>query len=124
MKKSKEAEFGYDAMNGKYGNMSEPGIVDPVKVTRTALENAASIATMILITESLVTDIPEPPSAAAAPTPPMDYQASSATTDQLTERAVPGTALFRACPQHPTGLSTGSSGHRDSRARLITSCRR
>jgi chaperonin GroEL len=72
VKKSKEAEFGYDAMNGQYGNMIELGIIDPVKVTRTALENAASIATMILTTESLVTDIPEPPSA-APPVPPMDY---------------------------------------------------
>ncbi|HEY7269802.1 MAG TPA: chaperonin GroEL, partial [Dehalococcoidia bacterium] len=72
VKKSKEAEYGYDAMNGKYGNMIELGIIDPVKVTRTALENAASIATMILTTESLVTDIPEPPSAVPA-APPMDY---------------------------------------------------
>jgi chaperonin GroEL len=52
--------------------MNELGIIDPVKVTRTALENAASIATMILTTESLITDIPEPPSA-APPMPPMDY---------------------------------------------------
>jgi chaperonin GroEL len=52
--------------------MIELGIIDPVKVTRTALENAASIATMILTTESLVTDIPEPPGAAPA-APPMDY---------------------------------------------------
>ena len=41
--------------------MLERGIIDPVKVTRSALENAISIATMILTTESLVTDIPEPP---------------------------------------------------------------
>jgi chaperonin GroEL len=72
VKKNSDPEFGYDAMNGEFVNMLAAGIIDPVKVTRTALENAASIATMILTTESLVTDIPEPPSAAPAP-PPMDY---------------------------------------------------
>jgi chaperonin GroEL len=72
VRKNKDPEFGYDAMNGAYGNMIQLGIIDPVKVTRTALENAASIATMILTTESLVTDIPEPPGAVPAP-PPMDY---------------------------------------------------
>jgi chaperonin GroEL len=72
VRKNKDPEYGYDAMNGQYGNMIELGIIDPVKVTRTALENAASIATMILTTESLVTDIPEPPGSAPAP-PPMDY---------------------------------------------------
>src|SRR5690606_20637512 len=61
VRKSKDPEYGYDAMTGTYGNMIERGIIDPVKVTRSALENAASIATLILTTESLVTDIPEPP---------------------------------------------------------------
>ena len=46
-----------------YGNMIERGVIDPVKVTRSALENAASIANMILTTEALVTDIPEAPGA-------------------------------------------------------------
>ena len=50
---------GYDGGRDEYGNMVERGIIDPVKVTRTALENAASIAAMVLTTESLVTDIPE-----------------------------------------------------------------
>jgi chaperonin GroEL len=72
VKKSKELDYGYDAMEGVYGNMLERGIIDPVKVTRTAVENAASIANMVLTTESLVTDIPEPPSSAPPP-PPMDY---------------------------------------------------
>ena len=49
--------------------MIEKGIIDPAKVTRSALENAASIASMVLTTESLVTDIPEPPSAPAMPPP-------------------------------------------------------
>jgi chaperonin GroEL len=52
--------------------MLKAGILDPAKVTRSALENAASIAAMVLTTETLVTDIPEPPSAAPPP-PPMDY---------------------------------------------------
>ena len=50
---------GYDAAANEFGNMVEKGVIDPTKVVRSALENAASIATMVLITESLVTDIPE-----------------------------------------------------------------
>jgi len=51
--------WGYDVMTRTYTNLVERGIIDPVKVTRSALENAASIATMILTTEALVTDLPE-----------------------------------------------------------------
>ncbi len=50
---------GYDAEADEFGNMVEKGIIDPTKVVRSALENAASIAGMVLITESLVSDIPE-----------------------------------------------------------------
>jgi chaperonin GroEL len=50
---------GYDALNGEYGDMFAKGIVDALKVTRSALENAASIAGMVLTTETLVTDLPE-----------------------------------------------------------------
>lgn len=50
---------GFDALNDKYINMIEAGIVDPTKVTRSALQNAASISSMMLTTESVVTDIPE-----------------------------------------------------------------
>jgi chaperonin GroEL len=50
---------GYDALKGEFGDMFEKGIVDAAKVTRSALENAASIAKMVLTTETLVTDIPE-----------------------------------------------------------------
>ena len=50
--------------------MFERGIVDPVKVVRSALENAASIGAMVLTTESLVSDIPEPPATAPMPPPP------------------------------------------------------
>ncbi|MGD9893932.1 MAG: chaperonin GroEL, partial [Dehalococcoidia bacterium] len=62
-------EEGYDALRNEYGNMFEKGIIDPAKVTRSALENAASIAALVLTTESLVTDIPEAPAPMAAPPP-------------------------------------------------------
>jgi chaperonin GroEL len=58
---------GYDAAKDEYGNMIKKGIVDPVKVTRSALENAVSIAAMVLTTNCLVTEIPEKKSAAPAP---------------------------------------------------------
>ncbi|HJP90241.1 MAG TPA: chaperonin GroEL [Candidatus Limnocylindrales bacterium] len=56
---------GYDALAGEYGDMFAKGIVDAAKVTRSALQNAASIAAMVLTTETLVTDIPEKAAAAA-----------------------------------------------------------
>ncbi len=68
VKRSKKG-VGFDALKGDYGDMVTKGIIDPLKVTRTALENAASIATMILTTEALVTDIPEKEK--APPMPPM-----------------------------------------------------
>ena len=68
---SKKANFGFDAANDEYGDMMKLGIIDPTKVCRSALENAASIAAMVLTTESLVTDIPEPPAPVAAPNPDM-----------------------------------------------------
>ncbi len=64
---SKKVNYGFDAANDKYGDMVEMGIVDPTKVCRSALENAASVSAMVLTTESLVADIPEknPPMPAA-----------------------------------------------------------
>jgi chaperonin GroEL len=56
----------YDVMSNSYVDMFEKGIIDPAKVTRSAVQNAASIAAMILSTEALVTDIPEPPKPAPA----------------------------------------------------------
>ncbi|MCR5137985.1 MAG: chaperonin GroEL [Oscillospiraceae bacterium] len=56
---NENANFGYDAANDNYGDMIELGIVDPTKVCRSAMENAASVASMVLTTESLVADIPE-----------------------------------------------------------------
>lgn len=52
-------DFGYNALTGDFGSMSKMGIVDPVKVTRSALQNAASVAKTVLTTEGLVTDLPE-----------------------------------------------------------------
>lgn len=56
----KEADYGYNVLTGKFGSMLKFGLLDPVKVTRSALQNAASVAQMVLTTEALVTDIPEP----------------------------------------------------------------
>jgi chaperonin GroEL len=71
---SKDANFGYDAAIGEYGDMLKKGIIDPAKVTRTALENAASIAALVLTTESLVTEIPsDAPAMPMGGPPPMDY---------------------------------------------------
>ena len=63
--------YGYDALNDEYCDMVQKGILDPTKVTRTALQNAASVAATLLTTESLVADIPEPP-APVAPQGGMD----------------------------------------------------
>ena len=64
---------GYDALNGVYGDMFEKGIVDAAKVTRSALQHAASIAGMVLTTETLVTDLPEEEKASAAGGHSHDY---------------------------------------------------
>ncbi|MGN0796392.1 MAG: chaperonin GroEL [Christensenellales bacterium] len=66
--KAKKANFGYDALANEYCDMVKKGILDPTKVTRSALQNAASVASTLLTTEALVTDIPEPP---APQVPPM-----------------------------------------------------
>jgi chaperonin GroEL len=68
VKRSKKG-VGYDALKDEFGDMVSKGIIDPLKVTRTALENAASIANMILTTESLVADIPEKEKATTPPMP-------------------------------------------------------
>lgn len=63
-----EVNYGYNALTGEYMDMMKEGIVDPTKVTRSALQNASSVAAMVLTTESLVSDIKEPtPPAAPAP---------------------------------------------------------
>ena len=57
---NKDLDYGYNALTGEFGSMTKFGVLDPVKVTRSALQNAASVAMMVLTTEGLVTDIPEP----------------------------------------------------------------
>jgi chaperonin GroEL len=69
-KNKKNPKIGYNVVSGKYGDMIEAGIPDPAKVTRGAVENAASIASMILTTEVLITDVPEKDKAPAAPPMP------------------------------------------------------
>ncbi|MGM9538655.1 MAG: TCP-1/cpn60 chaperonin family protein, partial [Candidatus Onthomonas sp.] len=65
--------YGFDAYNEVYCDMIPSGIVDPTKVTRSALENAASVAAVLLTTESVVADKPEPPAPAAPAAPDMGY---------------------------------------------------
>ena len=67
MIKSGKTGYGFDAYNEKYVDMIPAGIVDPTKVTRSALQNAASVSAMVLTTESLVADIPQPEAAPAMP---------------------------------------------------------
>lgn len=68
---AKKENYGYDAQKEVYCDMVKAGILDPTKVTRSALQNAASVASTLLTTESLVTDIKEPAAVGAAPTPDM-----------------------------------------------------
>ena len=64
-----EGNFGFNAATSEYGDMLEEGIVDPTKVVRSALQNASSIAGLLLTTETLITEIEEPPSMAGAADP-------------------------------------------------------
>jgi chaperonin GroEL len=68
-KKEKSTRFGYDVISEQYVDMVKAGVIDPAKVTRGALENAASIAAMILTTEALITDVPEKDKPAPMPQP-------------------------------------------------------
>ena len=67
IRRSRKVGYGFDAYNETYCDMMANGIVDPTKVTRSALQNAASIASMVLTTESAVANIPKDEPAAAAP---------------------------------------------------------
>ena len=69
--KNSEAGTGFNAATGEWVNMIEAGIIDPVKVTRSALQNAASVASLILTTEAVVANKPEPAPAASAMDPSM-----------------------------------------------------
>jgi chaperonin GroEL len=69
----KNKNIGYNVLTGEYTDMIKAGVIDPVKVVRGALENAASIAAMMLTTEVLITDVPEKDKAPAMPPGGMDY---------------------------------------------------
>jgi chaperonin GroEL len=74
VEEAKDPDYGFNALTLEFGSMFKQGIVDPAKVVRSALENASSVATMILTTEALVTDIPEKKeSQAATPSMPEEY---------------------------------------------------
>jgi chaperonin GroEL len=62
IRRSKEKNYGYNALTAEYGDLRKAGVVDPVKVTRSALQNGASVACLLLTTESLIADIPQPDS--------------------------------------------------------------
>ena len=68
-----KGDWGYDAEVGDFTHLLERGIMDPAKVTRAAIENASSVAAMVLTTESLITDIKEKDAPAMPAAPPMDY---------------------------------------------------
>ncbi len=70
VEEAKDKDYGFDALTLEFGSMFKKGIIDPAKVVRSALENASSVATMILTTEALITDIPEKEKAPAAPAMP------------------------------------------------------
>jgi chaperonin GroEL len=71
VEEAKDKDYGYNALTGEFGSMTKFGILDPLKVTRSALQNAASVAMMVLTTEGLITDIPEKenPPAGGPPAP-------------------------------------------------------
>jgi chaperonin GroEL len=70
--REKKGSFGYNAQTEEYGDMLDMGIIDPTKVTRSALQNAASIAGLMITTEVMVSDLPEPDKAATPAMPDMD----------------------------------------------------
>ncbi|MCK4865968.1 MAG: chaperonin GroEL, partial [Gammaproteobacteria bacterium] len=61
-----KGNFGYNASNAEYGDMIEMGILDPTKVTRSALQNAGSVAGLMITTEAMIADLPSDPAAAPA----------------------------------------------------------
>ena len=68
---SKDPNFGFDAQEGEYKDLVKAGIIDPTKVVRTALQDAASVASLLITTEALVAELPKEDT--AAPMPAMDF---------------------------------------------------
>ena len=66
----KSGDYGFNAATEKYEDLVDAGVIDPTKVVRIALENAASISSLLLTTEAIITELPEPESAAPAGPPP------------------------------------------------------
>jgi chaperonin GroEL len=64
---NKDTSYGYNAQTSEFVDLVKAGVIDPTKVTRTALQNAGSIAALMLTTEALIAEIPEPKSEAPAP---------------------------------------------------------
>ena len=64
---NKSANYGFDAQNEEYGDLVQKGIIDPTKVVRTALQDAASVAGLLITTEAMVAEKPEPKGAGGAP---------------------------------------------------------
>jgi chaperonin GroEL len=73
VRESKQKDFGFNAATEAYEDLVKAGVIDPTKVVRSALQNASSIAALLLTTEALVSEVPEEKPAAAPATPPMDY---------------------------------------------------
>jgi len=73
IEEAKDIDYGYNALTGEFGSMTVSGILDPLKVTRYALQNAASVAMMVLTTEGLITDIPEEKKEPSMPPGGMEY---------------------------------------------------
>jgi chaperonin GroEL len=73
IKAAKEADWGYNAQEARFENLTEAGVIDPTKVVRTALQNASSIAALMLTTEAVVAEIPEKKKATPAPPGMDDY---------------------------------------------------
>ena len=71
----KNVNFGFNAATDEYGDLVKQGVIDPTKVTRTALQNAASIASLLLTTEAVIAELPEDKKKAGPPMPggDMDY---------------------------------------------------
>jgi chaperonin GroEL len=67
IRESKDKNFGFNAQTEEYGDMFKFGVIDPAKVTRTALEDAASVASLLITTEAMIADRPEPKAAPAMP---------------------------------------------------------
>jgi chaperonin GroEL len=67
VRESKDTSYGFNAQTEEYGDMFKFGVIDPAKVTRTALEDAASVASLLITTEAMIADRPEPKNAPAMP---------------------------------------------------------